>query len=113
MDATRVSEESHEELKGIFKLDASRVESHLDGKVRQAVEDVLNGMLSAEADALCNAKRYERSPDRQDTRAGQYQRKLQTKAGEVTLNVPKLRTLPFETAIIERYRRRNRPSKRR
>jgi len=24
----------------------------------------------------------------------------------VTLNVPKLRTLPFETAIIERYRRR-------
>jgi putative transposase len=31
---------------------------------------------------------------------------LQTKAGEVTLKVPKLRALPFETAIIERYRRR-------
>ncbi len=30
----------------------------------------------------------------------------QTKAGEVILTVPKLRTLPFETAIIERYRRR-------
>jgi transposase-like protein len=29
-----------------------------------------------------------------------------TKAGEVRLNVPKLRKLPFETAIIERYRRR-------
>ena len=28
--------------------------------------------------------------------------------GEVTLKVPKLRTLPFETAIIERYRRRER-----
>ena len=28
------------------------------------------------------------------------------KAGEVTLKVPKLRRLPFETAIIERYRRR-------
>jgi len=26
--------------------------------------------------------------------------------GEVTLKVPKARTVPFETAIIERYRRR-------
>lgn len=42
----------------------------------------------------------------QDTRAGHYQRKLHTKAGEVTLNMPKLRKLPFETAIVERYRRR-------
>ncbi len=29
-----------------------------------------------------------------------------TKAGVVKLQVPKLRKLPFETAIIERYRRR-------
>lgn len=29
-----------------------------------------------------------------------------TKAGEVDLNVPRLRKLPFETQIIERYRRR-------
>jgi transposase-like protein len=41
-----------------------------------------------------------------DTRAGSYRRGLQTKAGKVTLQVPKLRTLTFETAIIERYRRR-------
>jgi putative transposase len=41
-----------------------------------------------------------------DTQTGSYQRHLQTKAEEVTLKVPKLRTLPFETAIIERYRRR-------
>jgi len=31
---------------------------------------------------------------------------LDTKAGQVNLKVPKLRTLTFETAIIERYRRR-------
>jgi putative transposase len=37
---------------------------------------------------------------------GSYERQLQTKAGEVSLKVPKLRSLPFETAIIERYRRR-------
>lgn len=106
MDATKVSEGTQQELEGVLKLDSAKVESHLDGKVRQAVEDVLNGMLQAEAESLCNARRYERSPDRQDTRAGQYQRKLQTKAGEVTLNVPKLRTLPFETEIIKRYQRR-------
>ena len=28
------------------------------------------------------------------------------KAGEVTLQMPKLRAVPFETAIVERYRRR-------
>ena len=41
-----------------------------------------------------------------DTRAGHYERKLQSKAGEVRLKVPKLRAQTFETAIIERYRRR-------
>src|SRR5207245_7019902 len=52
------------------------------------------------------AQRYERSAERVDTRAGSYERQLHTKAGEVTLKVPKLRSLPFETAIIERYKRR-------
>lgn len=35
---------------------------------------------------------------RLDTRAGHYEREFQTKAGEVTLQMPKLRSLPFETA---------------
>jgi len=65
-----------------------------------------NGLLDTEADQLCEAKRYEHSPERLDTRAGHYERQLQTKADEVTLQVPKLRKLPFESAIIERYRRR-------
>lgn len=63
-------------------------------------------MLDAEADALCNAARYERSAARTDTRAGYYKRDLHTKAGEVKVKVPKLRQQKFETAIIERYRRR-------
>src|SRR5205807_9729473 len=74
--------------------------------VRDTVEQELNALLDAEADELCGAKEYQRCPDRVDTRAGHYTRKLHTKAGEVELRVPKLRTLPFETAIIERYRRR-------
>jgi len=74
--------------------------------VRSSVEETLNGLLEAEADELCGAKRYERNVDRLDTRAGHYQRQFQTKAGEVTLKMPRLRNLPFETQIIERYKRR-------
>jgi transposase-like protein len=74
--------------------------------VRGTVEETLNAMLDAEADQLCGAGRYERSEARQDTRAGSYERTLQTSAGEVNLKVPKLRRQTFETAIIERYRRR-------
>ena len=62
--------------------------------------------MDAEADHLCGAKRYEQSAARVDARAGHYERQLHTKAGEVTLKVPKLRSLPFESAIIERYKRR-------
>jgi transposase-like protein len=51
-------------------------------------------------------RRYERSAARRDTRAGHYERGLQTKAGEARLRVPKLRRQTLETAIIERYRRR-------
>ena len=89
-----------------FKIDESKVRSHVDRVVVQSVEDTLNGLLNAEAEALCQARRYERTDARRDTRSGHYQRKLQTKAGEVTLKVPRLRSLPFETQIIERYKRR-------
>jgi putative transposase len=90
----------------VIQVDHERVHKHLDSIVRDTVEQTLNALLDAEADELCGAQRYQRSPDRLDTRAGYYTRKLQTKAGQVELNVPKLRNLPFESAVIERYRRR-------
>ena len=90
----------------VIRVDEQELRGHLDEVVRTSVEETLNGMLDAEADRLCQAKRYERTAERLDTRAGSYERKLQTKAGEVKLKVPRLRSLPFETQIIERYRRR-------
>ncbi len=90
----------------IISIDEGQVREHLDKMVITSVEETLNGLLDAEADRLCGASRYEHSLDRVDTRAGHYERKLHTKAGEVKLRVPKLRTVPFETQIIERYRRR-------
>ncbi len=90
----------------VVQIDEGRIQAHLDGVVRSTVEEALNALLDAEADHLCGARKYERTEGRKDTRAGSYDRQLHTKAGEVTLTVPKLRSLPFETAIIERYRRR-------
>ena len=90
----------------IIQVDEEGVKDHLGEIVKGTVQETLNAMLDAEADHLCNAQRYERSADRKDTRAGSYRRKLHTRAGEVEITVPKLRALPFETAIIERYRRR-------
>jgi transposase-like protein len=90
----------------VVQIDEGRIQAHLDEVVRATVEETLNGLLDAEADRLCGARKYERTEGRKDTRAGSYDRHLQTKAGDVTLTVPKLRSLPFETAIIERYRRR-------
>jgi putative transposase len=97
---------SGENFEGVIRIEEGKIRSHVDQVVRETVEQTLNGLLQAEADDLCGAKRYSRSPERLDTRAGHYDRKLHTKAGEVTLQVPRLRNLPFETEIIERYRRR-------
>jgi transposase-like protein len=93
-------------LNQAIEIKEEKIQAHLDQMVRSTVEETLNAFLDAEADRLCRAKRYERTADRQDTRAGSYERGLQTRVGEVNLKVPKLRTLPFETAIIERYKRR-------
>jgi transposase-like protein len=90
----------------IIRIDEGLVKQELGEVVRETVEETLNRMLDAEADELCKASRYERSPDRIDTRAGYYERGLETKAGKVKLKVPKLRTIPFESAIIDRYKRR-------
>ena len=93
-------------FEGVIKIEEEKIRSHVNQVVRETVEQTLNGLLQAEADELCGAKRYARSPERLDTRAGHYDRQLHTQAGEVTLQVPRLRNLPFETEIIERYRRR-------
>ena len=82
------------------------IRNHLGEMVRSTVEKTLNDMLDEEADQLRNAQRYERTDKRINGRAGHYKRKLHTSSGQVELNMPKLRYAKFETAIIERYKRR-------
>ncbi len=90
----------------VIQIDEARIRDHLGEMVRGTLKEALNAMLDAKADRLYGADRYERSEGRKDTRAGHYRRSLDTKAGKVSLKVPKLRRQTFETAIIERYRRR-------
>ena len=87
---------------GALHVDEGKPRGHVDEVVRSSVEEALNGLPDPEADEMCRAQRYKRSAGRVDGRAGHYERKLETKAGEVKLRVPRLRRLPFETAIIER-----------
>ena len=68
--------------------------------VRETVEETLNKMLDKEADELCEAQKYEHTAKRKSTRAGYYERGLDTSSGRVNLKVPKLRAVPFESAII-------------
>ncbi len=70
------------------------------------MEETLNALLDKEADELVNAEKHERFSDCQGYRSGHYKRDLHTTAGAVERKVPKLKGIPFETAIIERYRRR-------
>jgi transposase-like protein len=74
--------------------------------VKNSIEETLNAMLDEEAKKLVNAERYAREEERNGYRAGHYDRKFTTTAGEVNLRMPKLKGVTFETAIIERYKRR-------
>ncbi len=93
-------------ISNVVRIDEEKIRGHLDRIVRSSVEETLNGLLDAEADRLVGADRYQRTDHRRDYRSGHYERRLQTKAGAVTLKVPKLRGQTLDTAIIERYRRR-------
>lgn len=90
----------------IIQLNEDLIKNNLKDLVRDSVEETLNALLDHEADELINAEKYERTDGRQGYRSGHYDRNFTTTSGDVTLHVPKLKGIRFETAIIERYRRR-------
>ena len=90
----------------IIQLNEELIKNNLKDLVRNSVEETLNALLDHEVDELVNAEKYERSGERKGYRSGHYDRNFTTTSGDVTLHVPKLKGIQFETAIIERYRRR-------
>ncbi len=92
--------------KRIIQLNEGAIKDELKELVRGSMEETLNDLLEKEAQELTQAARYERTEARQGYRSGHYSPNLTTTSGEVTLKMPRLKRIPFETAIIERYRRR-------
>ena len=68
------------------------------------MEETLNALLDAEADAMCNAQRYERSPTASIPALGTIGASYTPKPAR--LKMPKLRKQTVEPAVILRYRRR-------
>lgn len=90
----------------IIQLNEEAVKGEIKDLVRKSVEETLNDMLNQEAEELIGATKYERTEEREGYRSGHYARNLTTTSGEVKLKIPKLKGVRFDTAIIERYRRR-------
>jgi len=84
-------------LRTRFDVDAGQLRGHMTEAVRTSVEETLNGLLDAEADQICariatRGRRIESIRAPVTTSAS-----LRRRPGSVTLQVPKLRSLPFET----------------
>ncbi len=90
----------------IVQFNEEIIKGQIKELVRDSVEETLNELLEAEAEKLTQAARYERNEARLGYRSGHYDRNLTTTSRDVTLHVPRLKGISFETAIIERYRRR-------
>ena len=90
----------------IIQLNKDLIKNNLKDLVRDSVEEIRNALLDHEADELVRAGKYERTGDRKGYRSGHYERNFGTTSGEIKLHVPKLKGIQFETAIIERYKRR-------
>ena len=90
----------------IVQLNEEVIKGQIRELVRGTVEETLNELLEKEAEQLTQTARYERNEARQGYRSGQYDRNLTTTSGDVTLHMPRLKGMTFDTTIIERYRRR-------
>ena len=85
-------------------LDAIRAGGSAD-VMRDAMTLVLQQLIELEADQVIGAGRYERTDARSTHRNGSRGRLLSTKAGDVELRIPKLRTGSFFPALLEPRRR--------
>ena len=85
-------------------LDAVRAGGSAD-VMRDAMTLVLQQLIELEADQAIGAGRYERTDGRTTHRNGSRSRLLSTKAGDVELRIPKLRTGSFFPALLEPRRR--------
>ena len=76
-----------------------------DDLIREGVRAVIQAVIEAEVTQRIGAKPYERSPERVTQRNGYRERPYETRVGEVTLLVPKLREGSYFPSFLEPRRR--------
>jgi transposase-like protein len=77
----------------------------LTDPIRQSLEWILQQLIEAEATAFIGAGKHERTDTRTTQRNGYRPRLLTTLAGDVELQIPKLREGSFFPSLLERRRR--------
>jgi transposase-like protein len=73
--------------------------------MQQLITWFLNDVMNEEVAQQAGVPRYARSSTRRAHRNGFRQRSLKTRFGELILQKPQLREIPFETKVFERYSR--------
>ena len=74
-------------------------------RIRSVTETLYQELIDAEAASVIGAGKYERSDDRTTQRNGTRPRTLTTTAGDLQLQIPKLRRGSFFPSLLERRRR--------
>jgi putative transposase len=95
---------AHEEFDLSELLDAIRAGGDID-VIRRSVEMVLQALIDTELTATIGPAPHERTETRTNQRNGSRPRLLSTKAGDVELAIPKLRTGSVFPSVLERRRR--------
>jgi len=76
----------------------------------EAVKDFrrrfIEGALEAERDILIGCKSYERKGKRKDYRNGYWERWITLKDGRLSIKMPRIRGMRYESGIIPRYKQR-------
>jgi len=89
----------------LLDLLAALKDTEVSDRIRTATEHLYQELIDAEATAVIGAGPWQRSLERTALRNGNRSRVLTTKAGDLDLRIPKLRTGSFFPCLLERRRR--------
>ncbi len=89
---------NQEEILQLFSEDRSEA-------FKNILQSSLNKILQVESTEQLKAELYERSEERTDSRNGTRERRLKTRIGQIVLQVPRHRNVPFKTLVFDNYSR--------
>jgi transposase-like protein len=94
------------ETMSLLEFLRNRLESADTDTLREMVQFMAEGLMSAEADSLCGASYRSRDPERVTQRNGYRTRRWDTRAGSIQLAIPKLRRGSYFPEWLLEHRKR-------